>query len=173
MAHLWLGFVQMLTNRGERAISEFQRALSLNRNIGAAHAWIGLTKITLGRAEEAEAHVEEAFRISPSEAVAFLWRYIQGVAKLMLGEDQEAADYLRRSIDESRSFPLNYFYNAAALVRLDRVREAESEVRAGLEMMPGFTIEHYLGSAESDNPVYLSQRGRVAETFRLAGVPER
>ena len=61
-AHLWLGFIQILTNRASRAIGELERALALNRNIGAAHAWIGLAKITMGRAEETEAHVNEAFR---------------------------------------------------------------------------------------------------------------
>ncbi len=171
-AHLWLGFVQMLTNRGQRAIGEFERTLSLNRNIGAAHAWIGLAKITLGKAEDTEAHVEEAFRISPSESVAFLWRYIQGLAKLMLGQDLEATDYLRRSIDESRNFPLNYFYNAAALTRLGRNDEAKAEIRSGLEIMPEFTLAHYRQSAESDNPIYLGQRERVAESLGLAGVPE-
>ena len=171
-AHLWLGFVQMLTNRGQRAIGEFERTLSLNRNIGAAHAWIGLAKITLGKAEDTEAHVEEAFRVSPSESVAFLWRYIQGLAKLMLGQDLEATDYLRRSIDESRNFPLNYFYNAAALTRLGRNDEAKAEIRSGLEIMPEFTLAHYRQSAESDNPIYLGQRERVAESLGLAGVPE-
>ena len=172
-AHLWLGFVLMMTNRGQRAIGEFERTLSLNRNIGASHAWIGLTKITLGKAEETEAHVEEALRIAPGDGVAFLWRYIQGLAKLMLGENQEATDYFRRSIDESRNFPLNYFYNAAALIRLGRDDEAKAEVKSGLEIVPGFTIEHFRRAAESDNPVYLGQRERIAESLRLAGVPER
>ncbi len=40
-AHLWLGFIQIQTNRASRAIGELEQALSLNRNLGAAHAWIG------------------------------------------------------------------------------------------------------------------------------------
>ena len=171
-AHLWLGFVFVMTNRGARGVSEFQRALSLNRNIGAAHAWTGLAKITLGKAEEAEAHVEEAFRVSPSESTGFMWRYIQGLARLMLDENEEAADYFRRSIDETRNFPLNYFCNAAALVRLGRAEEAEAEVKSGLAIAPGFTVARYRDSAESDNPAYLAQRERVAESLREAGVPE-
>ena len=71
-AHLWLGFVEILTNRASRAIGELERALALNRNLGAAHAWIGLAKITMGRAEETEAHVNEAFRLSPADAVTFI-----------------------------------------------------------------------------------------------------
>ena len=114
-AHLWLGFIQIQTNRASRAIGELEQALSLNRNLGAAHAWIGQAKITMGRAEEAEAHVNEAFRLSPSDAVAFIWTHIRGLARLHLGADAEAVALFRRSVDASRNYPLNHFYMAAAL----------------------------------------------------------
>jgi TolB-like protein/class 3 adenylate cyclase len=171
-AHLWLGFVQILTNRALRGIGELERALSLNRNLGAAHAWIGLAKITLGRAEETEAHTAEAFRISPSDGATFLWKNIDGMAKLYLGAYEEATDLFRRSIDDSRNYPLNHFYNAAALVHLGRQREAEAEVKAGLTLAPKFSLHRFRGGAESDNPVYLAQRERVTQGMLQAGVPE-
>ena len=171
-AHLWLGFVQIMTNRAARGIGEFERALALNRNLGVAHAWIGLAKITLGRAEETEAHIAEAFRISPSDGAAFLWKNIQGMAKLHLGQDEEAAELFRQSIDASRNYPLNHFYNAAALAHLGRQSEAEAEVKAGLAMAPKFSVLRFRAGAESDNPVYLAQRDRVIEGMRKAGVPE-
>jgi TolB-like protein/class 3 adenylate cyclase len=170
-AHLWLGYVQILTNRASRGIGELERALALNRNLGAAHAWIGLAKITLGRAEEAEAHIAEAFRISPSDGASFLWTHIQGVAKLHLARDEEATDLFRQSIDSSRNYPLNHFYNAAALSHLGRQSEAEAEVKAGLEISPGFSIPRFRVGAESDNPVYLAQRERIAEGMLKAGAP--
>ncbi len=103
-AHLWLGFIQIHTNRASRAIGEFERALALNRNIGVAHAWIGLAKITLGRAEETAGHVAEAFRISPADGAAFLWKSIEAQARLCLGEDEEAVDLFRQSLDVSRNY---------------------------------------------------------------------
>jgi TolB-like protein/class 3 adenylate cyclase len=171
-AHLWLGYVQVLTNRAARGIGEFERALSLNRNIGVAHAWTGLAKITLGRAEETEAHIVEAFRISPVDGVAFMWRYIEGLAKLHLGADQEAVELFRQSIDSSRNFPLNHFHNAAALALVGRQSEAEDEAKAGLAIAPDFTLAGFHGAAESDNPTYLAQRKRVIEGMRKAGLPE-
>ena len=171
-AHLWLGYVQILTNRGSRGVGELERALTLNRNLGAAHAWIGLAKITLGRAEETEAHVAEAFRISPSDGAACLWTHIEGRAKLYLGKDEEAVELFRRSVDASRNYPLNHFYNAAALAHLGRQGEAEAEVKAGLAMASGFNLSRFRGGAESDNAVYLAQRERVTEGMRKAGVPE-
>jgi TolB-like protein/class 3 adenylate cyclase/Flp pilus assembly protein TadD len=171
-AHLWLGFVQILTNRASRAIGELERALALNRNLGAANAWIGLAKITMGRAEETEAHVNEAFRLSPADAVTFIWNHIRGLAKLHLGADEEAVALFRRSIDASRNYPLNHFYGAAALAHLGRLDEARAEVKAGLALAPKFSIARFRGTADSDNPTYLAQRERILEGLRKAEIPE-
>src|SRR5580692_4405642 len=172
-AHLWLGFIQIQTNRASRAIGELEQALSLNRNLGAAHAWIGQAKITLGRAEEAEAHVNEAFRLSPNDAVAFMWTHVRGLAKFHLGADEEAVSLFRRSVDASRNYPLNHFYMAAALANLGRLDEAQAEVKAGRALAPNYSIARFLSMAESDNPTYLKQRERILEGLRKAGVPEK
>jgi tetratricopeptide (TPR) repeat protein len=171
-AHLWLGFVQILTNRAARGIGELERALTLNRNLGAAHAWIGLAKIALGRPEETESHVKEALRLSPADAVIFIWVHIQGLAKLHLGADEEAIALFRRSIDASRNYPLNHFYGAAALVHLGRLDEARVEMKAGLALAPKFTLARFRASAESDNPTYLAGRQRIEDGMRKAGAPE-
>jgi TolB-like protein/Flp pilus assembly protein TadD len=171
-AHMWLGFIQIQTNRASRAIGELEQALSLNRNLGAAHAWMGQAKITMGRAEEAEAHVDQAFRLSPSDAVGFIWTHIRGLAKLHLGADEEAVALFRRSVDSSRNYPLSHFYMAAALAHLGRLDEARAEVRAGLALAPNYSIARFLSMAESDNPTYLKQRERILEGLRKAGVPE-
>jgi TolB-like protein/class 3 adenylate cyclase/Flp pilus assembly protein TadD len=172
-AHLWLGFIQIQTNRASRAIGELQQALALNRNLGAAHAWIGQAKITMGRAEEAEAHINEAFRLSPNDAVAFIWTHIRGLAKLHLGADEEAVALFRRSVDASRNYPLSHFYMAAALAHLGRLDEAKPEVKAGLDFAPNYSIARFLSMAESNNPTYLKQRERILEGLRQAGVAEK
>ena len=171
-AHLWLGFIQILTNRAARGIAELERALTLNRNLGAAHAWMGLAKIAMGRPEETEAHVNEAFRISPSEGVGFIWMHIAGLANLYLGKNDEALAWFRRSIGASRNYPLNHFYGAAALAHLGRLDEAKAEVRAGLALAPNFSLTRFRRHADSDNPAYLALRGRLEDGMRLAGVPE-
>ena len=171
-AHLWLGFIQILTNRAAGGFGELERTLALNRNLGAAHAWMGMAKIALGRAEEAEAHVANAFRVSPTDGGAFLWNNVAGLAKLHLGADAEATDLFRRSIDANRNYPLNHFYNAAALAHLGRLAEAQSEVRAGLAIAPNYTVTHYRDAIESDDPTYHAQRERIVEGMRKAGVPE-
>jgi TolB-like protein len=171
-AHMWLGFVLVLSNRAARGIGELERASALNRNLGAPHAWIGLAKITMGRAEEAASHINEALRLSPTDSFAFMWSHLLGLAKFHLGADEEAVGLFRRSVDASRNYPLNHFYMAAALAHLGRPDEARAEVAAGLALAPNYSIARFRNAAESDNPTFLKQRERILEGLRKAGVPE-
>jgi TolB-like protein/class 3 adenylate cyclase len=171
-ALLWMGAVQIMTNRAVNGISELQRALALNPNLADAHAWIGSAKMTIGRGEETEVHLNEAFRLSPREGIAYVWNYTFGRAKLHLGADEEAVARLRQSIETNRNFPRARFLIAAALALLGKLDEARSEVNAGLALDPKFSIHRFRASAESDNPTYLAQRERVIDGMRKAGVPE-
>jgi TolB-like protein/Tfp pilus assembly protein PilF len=171
-AHLWMGLLHISTNRAGRGIAELEQALALNRNLAAAHGGVGLAKIFSGRAEESAAHVAAAFRIAPSDSAAYIWNQISGLAKLVVGADEEAVELLRRSLDVNRTYPLSFFYIAAALAQLGRMSEARSEVRTGLALAPRFSIERFRAGAESDNPTYLAQRERIIEGMRKAGVPE-
>src|SRR6185295_2004550 len=72
-AHLFLGLVQIQTNRAVHGIASCERALALDRNLAPAHAMIGLAKFRIGRGEETEAHVEEALRLSPRDAFVAAW----------------------------------------------------------------------------------------------------
>jgi TolB-like protein/class 3 adenylate cyclase len=171
-AHLWLGFVLILSNRAARGIGELERASALNRNLGAPHAWTGLAKITMGRPEEAAAHINEAFRLSPSDSFAFMWTHLLGLAKFHLGADEEAVTLFRRSVDASRNYPLNHFYMASALAHLGRLDESRAEIKAGLALAPNYSIARFRRAAESDNATFLAQRERILEGLRQAGLPE-
>jgi TolB-like protein/class 3 adenylate cyclase/Flp pilus assembly protein TadD len=171
-AHLHMGVVQIFTNRGTRGIAEFERALALDRNLATAHGFIGIAKHFIGRSEETDAHVQEAIRLSPHDALAYLWLGALGLAKINLGADEEAVDWLRRSIDANRNFPVYHFALAAALGQLCRLDEARSAVQAGLALNPTFTISRFRAGAPSDNPTFLAQRERFCEGMRKAGVPE-
>jgi TolB-like protein/class 3 adenylate cyclase/tetratricopeptide (TPR) repeat protein len=171
-AHLWLGYVLILSNRAARGIGELERASALNRNLGAPHAWVGLAKITMGQAEEAASHINEALRLSPTDSFAFMWTHLLALAKFHLGADEEAMALFRRSIDASRNYPLNHFYMGAALAHLGRLDEARAEIKAGLALAPNYSIARFRKAADSDNPTYLAQRERIIEGLRKAGVAE-
>jgi TolB-like protein/class 3 adenylate cyclase len=171
-AHLALGAVQMFTNRAAQGIAACERALALDHNLADAHGCIGMAKYFVGRPEEAEAHIKEALRLSPRDVHAYRWMQFVGIAKAQLGADAEAADWLRRSIEANRNFPLAHFHLAEVLALLGQLDEAKAAAQAGLALQPDFTLRRYRLNALSDNPAYLAGRERSCHGMRLAGVPE-
>ena len=171
-AHLFLGIVQLATNRAAQGISECGRALALNRNLADAHGAIGVAKIFIGRSEETEGHIQEAMRLSPRDDSIYRWMHYIGVAKLMLGADAEAVVWLRRCLEANRNYPIAHFHLAAALARLGSLDVARAAVQAGLALDPAFTIQRMRGVTLSDNPTFRAGSKRIREGMRMVEVPE-
>jgi TolB-like protein/class 3 adenylate cyclase/Tfp pilus assembly protein PilF len=172
VAHLALGGVYMLTNRPAEGIAEYERALTLDRNLAYAHGGIGWAKSLLGRSAETEAHILEAFRLSPRDINTFRWMNVIGVAKSQMGADAEAVAWLRRSIEANPNNSMTHFILAAVLARLGDLNEARAAAQAGLARNPSFTIRRFRVGSWSDNPTYLAWRERMNEGMFMAGVPE-
>jgi TolB-like protein/class 3 adenylate cyclase/Tfp pilus assembly protein PilF len=172
LAHYGMGFVLGYTNRAEEGIAECERALALDRNLAAAHATVGYIKSFAGRSEETEAHIQQAIRLSPQDPWVFAWLAGAGFAKNFLDRHEEAVDWLRRSIESNRNYPMSHFHLAAALAHLGRVKEARAAAGSGLALNPTFTIADYRADAFSDNATYLAQRERFIEGLRKAGISE-
>ena len=173
-AHFVLGHLYIQTNRAIQGIAECERALVLDRNLAAAHAMVGFAKIRIGRGKETEAHVQAALRLSPRDTSAYIWMGVAALAKLLLGIDEEALERANRSVELNRNCAAAHFYRAAALAQLGRQQEAQAAIRTGVTLDPAFTISRYRNftGAVSDYATYLTQRERVIEGLRKAGVPE-
>ena len=172
VAHLILGGVQLCTNRAAQGVAECKHALVLNRNLAEAHACIGVAKLFVGRATETEAHVQEVLRVSPRDQAAPRWMCFAGLAKLHLGADAEATEWLRRSLETNPNYHIAHILCAAALALLGKIDEAHDAIRAGLALDPTFTIRRLKIVWYSDDPTFLVGGKRVAKGMRLAGVPE-
>jgi TolB-like protein/class 3 adenylate cyclase/Flp pilus assembly protein TadD len=173
MAHYCLGLVQNFTNRASPAIAEFERAVALDRNNALAHGGMGFAKLALGRGEETEAHIEQALRLSPRDPIAYVWAAFAGMSKLYLGRDEEAAAWLRRSIEFNRNYSTAHLFLAASLAQRGKFDEARAVAAAGMTLDPTFTIRRFRSSESSDNAAYLAGRERAIEGMRNAGVPDR
>ena len=171
--HLFLGLVEIFTNRAAEGIAECEHALELDRNLANAHAAVGLGKIFIGRAKEAEAHILEALRLSPRDTLAYTWMTYAGIAKNRLGSYEQAVAWFRRAIEANRNYTLPNFELAAALAQIGRLDEARSAVKAGLALNPTFTIVRFSAGAMSVTSTYLAERARIVDGMRAAGVPEQ
>jgi hypothetical protein len=81
---------------------------------------------------QTEAHIDEALRLSPRHLFAYHCLLMIGFAKLQLSADAEAVDWLRRSIEANRNYPLTHFVPAAALALIGSLDEAKGAAKARL-----------------------------------------
>lgn len=172
-AHMFLGVVQLYSNRVEQGIAECEHALALNRNLADAHATLGAAKVFVDRAAETEAHVREALRLSPRDEAAHRWMGYLGIAKLHLDADAEAVMWLRRCLKANPNYPLAHFYLAAALSFLGELDEARTAAKAGLALNPTFTIRRFKVFPITGDVKFRAASKRVIEGMRMAGLPER
>jgi Flp pilus assembly protein TadD len=98
--------------------------------------------------------------------------YVRGLAAFLLGTDAEAIDWLRRSLEANRNYPIAHFFLAAALAQVGELGAARASVQGGLALNPSFSIRRFRDNSPSNHPTYLALRERVYEALRIAGVPE-
>lgn len=171
-AHLAYGNVLHASGATERSLREFELAITLDRNLAWAHANAGFAKVLLGRAEEAEADLMNAIRLSPRDPGLDRWYGLLGIADLFLGRLQPALDWLRKSVEMNPNIALMQFFLAAASALSGRTDEASAARNAGLRLDPNFTVARFRDEQRSQNSTFLTQRERIYEGLRLAGVPE-
>ena len=172
LGHMCLGLPYVFNYRAMQGIAQCERALALDRNLAVAHAYIGMAKWFVGRGEETQGHIDEAFRLSPRDTLAYFWRALAGIARIFLGQYEEAAASLRHSTEINGNFALHHIYLAVALAELGQLDEARIAAQKGLAIDPRFTILLYRNSTPSDNPTFLKARERIYVAMRKAGVPE-
>ncbi|MBV8410928.1 MAG: tetratricopeptide repeat protein [Alphaproteobacteria bacterium] len=156
----------------DRALREFELAITIDRNLAVAHAYSGWMKFYLGRFAETERHVAEARRLSPRDPLLFHWRYFVGSADLCLGRTVRAVSALRHSVELNSQWAFSHFVLAAALAQAGLLVDAAEAAAVGLRLAPQFTIAGLRRQTVGSNPIYLAQRDRLYEGLRIAGVPE-
>lgn len=171
-AHYLRGEPLRARSRYSEALAAFDRVLTLNQSFARAHAYRGLIHIFLGRAEETERDIAAAIRLSPKDPLLGAWLAREGLAKLHLGQDQEAIAPLRRAAAVNPLFDFPHLYLACAFARLDRDAEARASLAEFLKLRPGYTLARYRGLTSTD-PNFLAQRERIYDGLRRAGLPER
>ncbi|KNY19856.1 tetratricopeptide repeat protein [Methylobacterium sp. ARG-1] len=171
-AHYLRGETLRARSRYAEALAAFDRVLTLNPSFARAYAYRGLIQIFLGRAERTEADIAAAIRLSPRDPLLGAWLARDGLAKLHLGQDQEAIEPLRRAAAVNPLFDFPHLYLACAFARLDRDEEARASLAEFLRLRPGYTLARYRSLTSAD-PTFLAQRERIYDGLRRAGLPEQ
>jgi TolB-like protein/class 3 adenylate cyclase/tetratricopeptide (TPR) repeat protein len=168
-----MGFVRRMQNRFDEAISELEAAVRLNPNMHLAYDTLGFTKALVGRGEEALSHFANAIRLSPRDPMLFIGYFGFGWAQFLLGNDDQAAEMLRKSIALNPGYSPAHLFLTAAYAMQDRIEEAHDAHAAYLRTNPAVnTITLLRANALSTHPVYMAQRERLYEGMRRAGMLE-
>ncbi len=150
------------------SLKVFDRALELsNCNIfvlcwsAAILAWTGKTELAIERALL-------ALRLGPFDPMRWRANHALAVAYFHAQRYAEAAEAARNVIDVNPVYSLPRAFLVAALVRLDRIKEAKAMAKTVLECDPTFTIRGTALYAELEPAVFRP----MADSWREAGLPE-
>jgi adenylate cyclase len=114
--HSAMAHVFRAQRRYAEAISEYEAALALNRNLVGALANIGRLKIYVGPVDDAIPFQEQAIRLSPLDPQIWNWYFRIGEAHLLQSRLDEAIAWLEKARNAAPAVWFVHFYLAAAHV---------------------------------------------------------
>jgi TolB-like protein/Tfp pilus assembly protein PilF len=164
--HLVLGWVQVVMRRPADAVAALSKAVELNPNFAYGHACFGWTLAAAGRSDDAIRHIDRALRISPRDTHMHVFVAFYAIALMSAGRYREAADWLRRAVQDRPGAAVSYralVANAALAGDIEGARSALAELQ---RLHPGISLAWLEANVPYEEPL----RGRYVEGFRLAGL---
>jgi len=173
-AHFAQGNALQVQKRFDEAKGEFERAIALNPSQMAAYGLLALAYFNTGEPEAAITLVEKAQHLSPLDALRANWFGVAGLCSVTLHRDDQAVDWLRRSLAVNDKGASVHIFLAGTLGLIGHDAEAREELQLYLAMPEARvkTIAALKLQRNSDNPSYLATRERFYEGLRKAGMPE-
>jgi adenylate cyclase len=127
-AHYVKGTVLRWQNRWSEAISEFETALTLNRNLVGALQGLGRCKLYTGSIEEVTPLAEQAMRLDPRNP-HIGWRYLLiGTVLLLQSHTDEAIAWLEKGRSAMPTEPFHHSWLASAYALKGETKRAAAEL---------------------------------------------
>ncbi|MBX9945530.1 MAG: adenylate/guanylate cyclase domain-containing protein [Reyranella sp.] len=155
-----------------RAGPLIEKALLLNPNSAwtwQRSAWLN---VYLERYDLALAHFNHGMRISPLDPLNFNSFLGIGTAYLGLGQFEEAATCIKKSISTEPGALFQHRMLAVALAHAGRQEEAREVMRQYLRANPDMTIARYLQMTPAATTGMPAFQRMYVEGLRMAGMPE-
>lgn len=115
-------------NRFEAAISEYETAIALDRNIVGAYAQIGQCKFYIGAIEEYIPMVERAIRLSPRDPALGIWFGRIGLVHLLQSRIDHAILWLEKARNANPALPYVRARLASAYAHSGEIESAAVEL---------------------------------------------
>lgn len=158
--------------RAEEALIEAERSLRLNPAYIPSYLVLCQANLMLGLPKNAIEHARRVKRFSPPDPYLYVFHTQEGLAHLMLGEEELAVTCLRQAVANNPEFPAASGYFVAALALSGRAAEAREQLARYLSLPQSRlkTVEGWRRMAYSEHPAYLALRERIYTGLEQAGM---
>lgn len=167
LAHWVLANATMQSGDLEQAVIEYDRSIALNPNSAGVLADSTEALVYLGRMDEGAARIEAAIRLNPHHPDWYLWTLAW--AQYFAGEYEAGLEAIQKMANMPN---LARRTQAALLVQLGRIEEAQAAIDELLKNAPDYTIgsqEHSLRGKFRDS----SAADQFLDDLRKAGLPDQ
>ena len=153
-----------------------EQSLALNPSFAPAYIPLALANNFLGQPEKTITLMDRVIRLSPRDPKLYRFYHMKGWAFLMLQQDDQAIEWLRRELAINPDEPISEALLAAALALDGQSAEAHEALQRyySLAGTKSTTIAQYKVQqlSISSNPKYLAFAERFRDGLRKAGMPE-
>ncbi len=133
---------------------------------------IGLAQMQLGRFEDALATFRQADRFNTPEVSRWTWLVGAGWVNLLMDRNEDAAQWLQRSIAITPASGRPYMLLAVAYLRLGRLDEAKATMAKALALRPGSTVANVQVPTRNASEAYLQKGRTILQQMIELGLPE-
>lgn len=159
------------TNHFVESMVACAKAVSFDPWNGSAIYQMGLSQVFLGRFEDALASFMRADRYDTPAVSRWTWTLGAGWVCLLMGRNEDAVQWLQRSIAVTPASGRSYLLLAVAFHRLGRMDEAKAAFGEGMRLRPGSTAANVPAPEENTSPTYLAQTASIMQTMSKLGLP--
>jgi len=174
VAHYAAGFVRRVRGDHEGALDHFSEATKFNPNLAVAHAQQANELVFLGRNKEAIAAGKKAIRLSPRDPSIGVFQWVVGRAYFTEGNYKEAANWLRKSVQDRPNIWFNRAWLISAYALTDRTKEATAALADFKTTFPTYTLaritEIYTTESQYDNDTMRAATEHLIEGLQKAGL---
>jgi TolB-like protein/Tfp pilus assembly protein PilF len=173
--HYAKGMVLVAQKRFEEAIAEADQALALSPSFVGSYQVLCEANNFQGRPEKCIEYADKAIRLSPRDPLLAGFYAEKAWALLMLQQDDQAIEWLRRTLAMAPEISATQALLASALALTGRQAEAREALQRYLSLKDtaSKTITEFRARhrALSDDPKWLAYSDRLIEGLRKAGMP--
>jgi adenylate cyclase len=160
-----LGRIYMLKGKYEKAMANYERAVSLNPNAAGAHAHYGGALRRVGRPDEAIASYKKAIRLNP---ISPAWFFMSlGWSYRILGRYEDSIAAYKKALDRRPDYLVAHIGLTVTYSTAGRLDEARAQAAEVLRVQPKFSVKR---SAKRLRFKDKDKEDRYVDALRKAGL---